>query len=90
MRPTLLVVVVAVVGAATLVVVAPAVILEVLETLEITATMVQEQLAEMQVTQELMAMQVMPETQTVVGQVIRVILEEQDHRVILGLPQTQI
>ncbi len=68
----------------------PVVILEVLEVAVIRATMVQEQLAVIRVEPEPTVVQDRRVMQTVVGRDRRVMLEEQDRRVMLGLLQTQI
>ena len=68
----------------------PVVILEVLEVAVIRAIMVQEQLAVIRVELEPTVMQDRRVMQTVVGRDRRVMLEEQDRRVMLGLLQTQI
>ena len=68
----------------------PVVILEVLEVAVIRATMVQEQLAVIRVELEPTVMQDRRVMQTVVGRDRRVMLEEQDRRVMLGPLQIQI
>ena len=85
-----LVVPVVVVGAGITGIAVPVVILEVLEVAVIRATMVQEQLAVIRVELEPTVMQDRRVMQTVVGRDRRVMLEEQDRRVMLGLLQTQI
>ena len=85
-----LVVLVVVVGAEIMVAAVPVVILEVLEVAVIRATMVQEQLAVIRVELEPTVMQDRRVMQTVVGRDRRVMLEEQDRRVMLGPLQIQI